>query len=67
MPQASSRGLVWFLVTFGLVVSVAAPGVVYALTQGPARTRGLLICLGVELALVVCAGLYLRARGRAEV
>lgn len=65
MPQAPSRGLVWFLLTFGLVVAVAAPGVVYALTQGPARTRGLLICLGVELALVVGAGLYFRARGRA--
>ncbi|CAL9549426.1 hypothetical protein SUDANB1_04400 [Streptomyces sp. enrichment culture] len=65
MPQAASRGHVWFLVTFGLVTAVAAPGVVYALTQGPARTRGLLICLGVELALIVGVGLYLRARGRA--
>jgi hypothetical protein len=52
-------------VTFGLVAAVAAPGVVYALTEGPARTRGLLICVGVELALIVCVGLYLRARGRA--
>ncbi len=65
MPQAPSRGLVWSLVTFGLVAAVAAPGVVYALTEGPARTRGLLICVGVELALIACVGLYLRARGRA--
>ncbi|GAA2504834.1 hypothetical protein [Streptomyces longisporus] len=65
MPQAASRGHVWFLMAFGLVTVVAAPGVVYALTQGPARTRGLLICVGVELVLIVCVGLYLRARGRA--
>ncbi|GAA2445451.1 hypothetical protein GCM10010421_41080 [Streptomyces glaucus] len=64
MPQAASRGLAWSLVTFGLIAAVAAPGVVYALTEGPARTRNLLICVGVELALIVCVGLYLRAKGR---
>ncbi|MER7487793.1 hypothetical protein ABTY20_18175 [Streptomyces sp. NPDC126497] len=64
MPQAASRGHVRFLMALGLVTAVAAPGVVYALTQGPDRTRGLLICIGVELALIVCVGLYLRARGR---
>ncbi|KIF68167.1 hypothetical protein HY68_05165 [Streptomyces sp. AcH 505] len=64
MPQSASRGVIWALATFALVVVIAAPGTVYALTQGQERTRGLLICVGVELVIIVCVGLYLRTRAR---
>ncbi|MFD6421993.1 hypothetical protein [Streptomyces sp. NPDC060198] len=65
MSQAASRGFPWALAGCWLVVFMAAPGIVSALTGGRTRTVALLVCVGVELLTIACFGLYLRARGRA--
>ncbi|MCM3883391.1 hypothetical protein [Frankia sp. R82] len=65
MPQAASRGAILAMVTPLIFAAIAAPGVISALTRGRTRTMSLLVCVGVELVIMVCIGLYIRLRQRA--
>lgn len=65
MPQVASRGVILALAAPWIVGVIAAPGLVGALTRGRIRTVSLLACIGVELVIIVCVGLYLRLRQRA--
>jgi hypothetical protein len=65
MPEPASRSAIVAIAVPLIVAAIAVPGVIFALTHGRTRTTSLLVDIGVELAVIVCVGLYLRLRLRA--
>ncbi|MBP2708349.1 hypothetical protein JOL79_31680 [Microbispora sp. RL4-1S] len=61
---APPTGLVWSLAAFFIIMATAVPALIYANTDGKARSTVLLVWIGVELILAVSVGLYFRLRGR---